>query len=176
MLILHSLLSCNSFFSLFVSINDLDSSAPVCPAFRPLRSHSCRERREAVKGKACGRSALDARIGSQARRRVRFAPLTAPALLPAVNACERGTEMPPAGACSGNITQRQNRERQDRDFFGFYRITPCIYAINALEILFALFHVDKLARRANRFPQGVWKRFSGTSSLTSFPQSGTRGR
>ena len=160
MLILHSLFSCNSFFSLFVSINDLDSNAPVCPAFRPLRSHSCRERREAVKGKAFGR----------------FAPLTAPALLPAVNACERGTEMPPAGACSGNITQRQNRERQDRDFFGFYRITPCIYAINALEILFALFHVDKLARSANRFPQGVWKRFSGMSSLASFPQSGTRGR
>ena len=40
-------------------------------------------------------------------------PLTFTALLPAINACGRGTEMTPSGAYSGNIPQRRSKERQE---------------------------------------------------------------
>jgi len=59
------------------------------PAFRPLRPILCRKRR-----------------GSQGNPSGRFADLDSRSLLPAMNACGRGTETHP-GAWSGNIPQRQ---------------------------------------------------------------------
>jgi hypothetical protein len=45
-------------------------------------------------------------------------PLTFAAVLPAINACGRGTEMTPSGACFGNIPQRQKGERQSGNLAG----------------------------------------------------------
>jgi hypothetical protein len=55
------------------------------------------------------------------RWRVATRPLTFTALLPAINACGRGTEMTPSGACSGNIPQRRSRERRRRNPVGIGR-------------------------------------------------------
>jgi hypothetical protein len=86
----------------------------------------------------------EAAVTVKATLRAASPALTVPAVLPAKEYCGRGTEMPLAGAWSGNIP-----------WAGFYWTTGCICGSNASKIHFPPFHEGNSAERENRFPEGV---------------------